>query len=178
MAAKISPYEKRLEASDIKLRDALERLVQGRPIHPRHQNGCRLTVAALAREAGVGRNAIYTNHRAMLDALQAAAAAGTSRPLASWQGKLDELHATIRAMKQEERRMISENALLLQRARSAEAEAERYRRHHARLVAERDVALRTVPITTAAQRTPLQDRARKTNANPPENAMQDTCHMT
>jgi hypothetical protein len=153
MTANISPYEKRLEASDIKLRDALERLVQGRPIHPRHQNGCRLTVAALAREAGVGRNAIYTNHRAVLDALQAAAA-GTPRPPTSWQDKLDELRATIRAMKQEERRMVSENALLLQRARSAEAEAERYRRHHARLVAERDVALRTVPITAAAQRTP------------------------
>jgi hypothetical protein len=177
MAAKISPYEKRLEASDIKLRDALERLVQGRPVHPRHQKGCRLTVAALAREAGVGRNAIYTNHRAMLDALQAAAA-GTPRPPTSWEDKLDELHATIRAMKQEERRMISENALLLQRARSAEAEAERYRRHHARLVAERDVALRTVPITAAARRTPLQGRVRKTDANPPENAMQDSCHMT
>lgn len=167
MPANISPYEKRLEASDIKLRDALERLVQGRPIHPRHQNGCRLTVAALAREAGVGRNAIYTNHRVMLDALQAAAA-GTPRPPTSWHDKLDELHATIRAMKQEERRMISENALLLQRARSAEAEAERYRRHHARLVAERDVALRTVPITTATRRTALQHRVRKTDAHPPE----------
>jgi hypothetical protein len=174
MAAKISPYEKRLEASDIKLRDALERLVQGRAIHPRHQNGCRLTVAALAREAGVGRNAIYTNHRAVLDALQAAADAGTARPPTSWHDKLDELRATIQTMKQEERRMISENALLLQRARSAEAEAERYRRHHARLVAERDVALRTVPITAAAQRTPLHDRARKTDAYPQENAMQDS----
>ncbi|OWJ63614.1 hypothetical protein [Inquilinus limosus] len=150
-----SPYEKRLRASRARLCDALERLVQGRPIHPRHQDGYRLTVAALAREADVGRNAIYTNHRAILDELQAAAAA--PKPPISWQDKLDELRATIKAMKQDERRMVSENALLLQRARSAEAEAQRYRRLHARLVAERDAALRAVPITTAARKTPPRD---------------------
>ena len=174
MSAKNSPYEKRLQASGTRLRDALERLVQGRPIHPRHQDGYRLTVAALAREAGVGRNAIYTNHRVVLDALQAAAAAGPPRPPTSWQDKLDELQATIRAMKQQERRMISENALLLQRARSAEAEAERYRRYHARLVAERDAALRAVPITIGAHRTAPQDCARKTDEHPPEKTMQDS----
>ncbi|MGK9235789.1 hypothetical protein KXS07_29010 [Inquilinus limosus] len=154
MPARTSPYEKRLEVSRARLRDALERLVQGRPIHPRHQDGYRLTVAVLAREAGVGRNAIYTNHRAMLDALQAVAAA--PKPPISWQDKLDELRATIRAMKQDERRMASENARLLQRARSAEAEAERYRRLHARLVAERDAPLRAVPITAIAQKTPTR----------------------
>lgn len=172
MSAKNSPYEKRLQASGSRLRDALERLVQGRPIHPRHQDGYRLTVATLAREAGVGRNAIYTNHRAILDALQAAAAA--PKPLTSWQDKLEELHVTIRAMKQDERRMISENALLLQRARSAEAEAERYRRHHARLVAERDAALRAVPVTIAAHRTAPQDGAGKTDEDPPEKTTQDS----
>ncbi|TSD85255.1 hypothetical protein FFK22_028490 [Mycobacterium sp. KBS0706] len=155
MPTRISPYERRLEASRARLRDALDRLVQGRPIHPRHQDGYRLTVAVLAREAGVGRNAIYTNHREMLDRLQAAAVA--PKPPISWQDKLDELRATIKTMKQDERRMISENALLLQRARSAEAEAERYRRLHARLVAERDAALRAVPITATARKTATRD---------------------
>ncbi len=155
METRTTPYEKRLEASRARLHDALERLVQGHPIHPRHQDGYRLTVAVLAREAGVGRNAIYTNHRAMLDALQAAAAA--PKPPISWQDKLDELRATIKAMKQDERRMVSENALLLQRARSAEAEAERYRRLHARFVTECAASSRAVPITTAAQKTPTQD---------------------
>jgi hypothetical protein len=153
MSAKINPYEKRIEASNIRLRDALERLVQGRPIHPRHQNGYRLTVAVLAREAGVGRNAIYTNHRSFLDALQVAATTSAPKPPANWQDKVDELRAIIRTMKQEERRMISENAVLLQRARVAEADAERYRRQYARQVAERDAALRPVPITVTPERT-------------------------
>jgi len=169
MPATISPYEKRLEASNGRLRDALERLVQGRPVHPRHQNGYRLTVAVLAREAGVGRNAIYTNHRAFLDALTTAAALGTSKPPANWQDKIDELHAIIRTMKQEERRMISENAALLQRARAAEADAERYRQRHARLVAERDAALRPAPITAPAQRTAPNGQHQKS----PENSLDD-----
>jgi hypothetical protein len=173
MPGKISPYEKRLELSNTRLRDALERLVQKRPIHPRHQNGYQLTVAALAREAGVGRNAIYTNHRAILDALHAAAAT-TPKPPISWQDKIDELHATIRIMKQDERRMISENALLLQRARSAEAAAESYRRHHARLIAERDSAFRALSITATAQRTAPQDRREKNVEYPTEITKQDS----
>lgn len=144
MPTRFSPYEKRRHASDAKLRDALERLIQGRPIHPQHQGGYKLTVAALAREAGVGRNAIYTNHRVILDAL--AAARPASPPTTSWQDKIDELHGVIRAMKLEERRLITQNALLLQRARAAESEADRHRRHNARLIAERDPALRAVPI--------------------------------
>jgi hypothetical protein len=146
MPARFSAYEKRRHASGAKLRDALERLVQGRPIHPQHQGGYKLTVAALAREAGVGRNAIYTNHRAILEALTAAGAAGPASPPTSWQDKIDELHGVIRAMKLEERRLITQNALLLQRARAAESEADRHRRHNARLVAERDAARCAVPI--------------------------------
>jgi hypothetical protein len=161
MSAKTNPYQKRIEASDIRLRDALERLVQGRPVHPRHQNGYQFTVAVLAREAGVGRNAIYTNHRSFLGALQAAATSGAPKSPANWQDKVDELRAIIRIMKQEERRMISENAVLLQRARVAEADAEHYRRQYARQVAERDAALRPVPITATPRETASQDQHKK-----------------
>jgi hypothetical protein len=174
MPAKITPYEKRIEASNTRLRDALERLVQGRPVHPRHQNGYRLTVAVLAREAGVGRNAIYTNHRSLLDALQTAAATGTSKSPANWQDKVDELRAIIRTMKQEERRMISENAVLLQRARAAEADAERSRRQYARLVAERDAALRPVPITATPRRTAPHDHSAKGPENSSDDLTQDS----
>jgi hypothetical protein len=161
MPAQTTPYEKRIQASDIRLRDALERLVQDRPIHPRHQNGYRLTVAVLAREAGVGRNAIYTNHRSFLDALQVAATTSAPKPPANWQDKVDELRAIITTMKQEERRMITENAVLLQRGRAAEADAERSRRQYARLVAERDAALRPIAITTRPRRTASDDQQGK-----------------
>lgn len=145
MPASITPYEKRHRAIEARLRDALERLVQSRPACAAHQAGYRLTVAALAREAGIGRNAIYTNHRAILDMLTAAAA-GSSAPPTTWQDKIDELHGVIRTMKQAERRQITQNAQLLARARAAESEADRHRRHNARLIAERDTALRAVPL--------------------------------
>lgn len=63
----LTPHEKRLRNTDRKLREALERLVKGLPTHPDLQKrSYRLTVATLAREARVGRNAIYTNHRSMI----------------------------------------------------------------------------------------------------------------
>lgn len=42
--------------------------------------------------------------------------------------------------------MITENAVLLKRALLAESEAERHRKHNARLTAERDRAVRPRPI--------------------------------
>jgi hypothetical protein len=66
--SKISPYEKRQDSA-ARLREALDRLIEGRASHPAHQRGYRLTVASLARESGIGRNAIYSNHRDLLDAL-------------------------------------------------------------------------------------------------------------
>lgn len=157
MPTKNSHHKQRLQKTEARLNDALERLREGRPIHPLHRHGYTLTVAALAREAGVARNAIYTNHRAILDDVHAIAG-DPAKPVTTWQEKLDELHMLIRTMKQEQRRLVSENALLLQRARSAEAEAERHRRHNARLIAERDTALRAVPIG------PTKDSVARSNA--------------
>jgi hypothetical protein len=51
-------------------------------------------------------------------------------------------------MKVAERRMITENVVLLKRALDAEAEAARHRKHNARLIAERDAALRPVRIAS------------------------------
>ncbi|WP_269274629.1 hypothetical protein [Sinorhizobium psoraleae] len=69
----LTPHEKRLRNTDRKLREALERLVKGLPTHPDLQKrSYRLTIATLAREARVGRNAIYTNHRSMIDELRRA----------------------------------------------------------------------------------------------------------
>jgi hypothetical protein len=174
MPLTISPYKKRLEVSDSRLRDALERLIQGRPVHPHHQKGYRFTVAVLAREAGICRNAIYANHRAFIDALATAAATDRRKPPESLQDKIDELRAIISTMKQEERRMISENAALLQRARAAEADAERCRQHHARLVTEQNTELHPVPITVPTQRTAPSNQNRKGSGNIKSDRMQDS----
>jgi hypothetical protein len=70
------------------------------------------------------------------------------RLIHSVKNKLDEQRATIGAMRAAERRMITENAVLLKRARDAEAEATRHRKHSARLITERDAALRPVRIAS------------------------------
>ena len=62
-----TPAQRRREATAAKLQGAFERMLES-PAH-------RLTVAALAREAGIGRNAIYANHRDYLEALASLQAA-------------------------------------------------------------------------------------------------------
>lgn len=137
-----TPYEKRLQATDRKLRDALDRLIKGTP----HSDSVRahrnlLSVASLAREAGVARNAIYVNHRAMIDALRHAA---TQRvvpsKLESWEDKLAQQRAVIDVLRTEQRRLVTENASLLKRALDAEAEAGRLQRQYSRMLKERDKA--------------------------------------
>ena len=145
-----NPYEKRRAATDRKLRAALERLIEQRPSHHALQNGYRLEIATLAREAGVGRNAIYTNHRSIIDALKLAAARPQPKAAESLEEKVIELRAVIREMQVNERRLLTHNAALLQRATCAEADAERYRRQNARLVATRGDAVRPMPIGAGA----------------------------
>ncbi|WP_026002414.1 hypothetical protein [Sphingobium xenophagum] len=148
-----NPYEKRRAGTDRKLRAALERLIEQRPSHPVLQNGYRLEVATLAREAGVGRNAIYTNHRSVIDALKLAAARAHPKAAESLEEKVVELRAVIREMQANERKLLTQNAALLQRATSAEADAERYRRQNARLAAARNDATRPIPIGAGTQNT-------------------------
>ena len=69
----LTPPEKRLRNTERKLREALERLVKGLPTHPDLQKRpYRLSIATLAREARVGRNAVYTNHRPIIEELRRA----------------------------------------------------------------------------------------------------------
>jgi hypothetical protein len=133
----------RMHATRHKLHAALQRLIDERPVHPSLQGRTyRLTVTTLAREARVCRNAIYSNHRVIIEALRAGAPAQVTR---STQDELEQ-HSVIEALKAAERRLVTENATLLKRALDAEAEAERHRRHNARLIAERDQANRAVRI--------------------------------
>ena len=140
----LSFSEKRLRGTDRKLQEALSRLVQGTPTHPQLQKSSyRLTVTTLALEARVGRNAIYTNHRAIIDKLRDAERRRiVPDKLIVWEDKFTQQRALIQALKHEERRMITENAGLLKRLHDAETEAQRQKRYNAKLVAERDATLR------------------------------------
>ena len=144
--------DKRLGDTHRRLSNALERLIDGRlndPALQKTQN--RFTVATLAREAGVGRNAIYTNHRDLLEELRQAALK-VSPKAAQREDKLVEQRMTIEALKLNERRMITENAVLLKRALDSEAQADRHCKQNARLIAERDAGLRPVPIASKKRR--------------------------
>jgi hypothetical protein len=146
--ATLSLYEKRLCDTDQKLRDALERLVKGLPTHPALQkHAYRLDVTTLAREARVGRNAIYTNHQSIIEELRHANQKKViPDKLAAWEDKIAQQRSLIHIMQIEERRLVTENAILLKRALEAEEEAARQKRHNARLIAERDAVLRPIAL--------------------------------
>jgi hypothetical protein len=142
----LSPYEKRRSTTHRKLQEALERLVKGLPTHPALQkHPYRLTVTALAREARVGRNAIYTNHREIIEELRRAdQRRGVPETLATWEDKFAQQRSLIQVLRIEEQRLVTENAVLLKRLLEAEAEAARQKRHNDRLVAERDQACKPI----------------------------------
>jgi AraC-like DNA-binding protein len=135
-----TPYDRRMQATADKLGAALDRLVRGAPerlasTHPAR----RLTVAALAREAGVARNAIYTNHRDILDDLARARKRGAIPDrLGSVEQKVAEQRAAIDDMQLQIRQLATENAGLLRRAIEAERLAERADRRNARLTRQID----------------------------------------
>ena len=66
MQSDAAPQARRRARTAERLREALARLLRDGSRRP--------TVAALAREAGVGRNAIYANHNTILDELRHAVA--------------------------------------------------------------------------------------------------------
>ena len=108
--------------------------MKGMPTHPDlKKRSYRLTVATLAQEARVGRNAIYTNHRPMIDELRRANDRKiVPDKLAAWEDKRAQQRSLIQVLQIEERRLVTENAGLLKRILEAETEAERHKRHNAR----------------------------------------------
>ncbi len=147
---RIDPYQKRRLETERKLREALERLVKGLPTHPALEKGAyRLTVTTLAREARVGRNAIYANHRSIIEELRHASRQRVVPDrLVTWEDKLAQQRSLIQVLQIEERRLVTENAVLLKRVLEAEAEAARQARHNARLITERDQALKPVTLVS------------------------------
>jgi AcrR family transcriptional regulator len=109
-----------------------------------------LTVAGLARAAGVGRNIIYTHHADVLDALRELKSQreGTTQTAA---GEADRTRATLHDAIAKNIALATHNAGLLKRAVEAEQRAERLERRNAQLVQELDRIRRPVPIRTSAE---------------------------
>ncbi|WP_445220085.1 hypothetical protein ACKWRH_08225 [Bradyrhizobium sp. Pa8] len=72
--------------------------------------------------------------------------------LAAWEDKLAQQRSLIQILQLEERRLVTENAVLLKRILEAETEVERQKRHNARLIAERDQVVRPLPLTPKPKR--------------------------
>jgi len=146
--APLPPHDRRMRATADKLRAALDRLVCGTPERPPSRHSAhRLTVAALAREAGVARNAIYTNHRDILDELGQAQRRGTVHDrLDSTEQKIAEQRAVIDDMQIQIRQLATENAGLLRRAVEAERLTESADRRSAQLTRQIDALRRPVAL--------------------------------
>jgi hypothetical protein len=137
--ASATPQARRRARTEARLREALARLL--------HDGSRRPTVAALAREAGVGRNAIYANHRTILDELrQAATRPGTGSQLESDADRGLEHRRVIAGLKNQLRQLATQNAALLKRALDAEAKTARLDRRAAQLTREIDEIRRPVPL--------------------------------
>lgn len=132
-----NPYDRRMQATAEKLRAALDRLAgdsDGPPTADR-----RLTVAALAREARVGRNAIYANHRDILDELtRVRQRQPVPSRIAAITDKVAEQRAAVDAMQCQLRQLATENAGLMRRAIEAERRADRAEHRSAQLTKELD----------------------------------------
>lgn len=123
-----NPHDARMQATADRLRAALDRLTAGSGAT------ASMTVAALAREAGVGRNAIYANHRDILDQLTRARQrqrASASHPAAV--DRITEQRRLIDDMQHQLRHLATENAGLLRRVIEAEQRADRAERRSAQL---------------------------------------------
>jgi hypothetical protein len=108
-------------------RAALERLAQGKATHPMYAGRpVKITPYAVAREAGLSRNPLYTTHRALLSEIEAATqrptpAADLATTIARLEAKIAELHGDVRRLATEKQLLATENLALLQRARQAES---------------------------------------------------------
>lgn len=118
-----SRYEARRAETEDKLREALARLERRVPTHPELKGRAyRLNVSTLALEAGVSRNAIYDNHKWVLEDLRRAGERQEGMPerIVTANDKIAELKKHLRNRESEIRQLATQNASLLQRALDAE----------------------------------------------------------
>ncbi len=129
-AERPTPQQKRRDATREELKAALARLVASG--HPR-----RLSVAVLAREAGVGRNAIYANHADVIAELRRAARErGLAQPVMEKPSAVADWRAVAADLRGQNQLLATENARLLKRALDAEQAAARSEKQTAALRVE------------------------------------------
>ncbi len=125
-----TPQQKRRDATREELKAALARLVASG--HPR-----RLAVAVLAREAGVGRNAIYANHADVIAELPRAARERVlAQPVVEKPSAVADWRAVAADLRCQNQLLATENARLLKRALDAEQAAARSEKQAAALRGE------------------------------------------
>lgn len=134
----MTPQQRRHVRTKAKLRAALEALSAREPSVP-------ITAAAVAREAGVGRNVLYVGHTDILEDIRAVADARTAV-----RGKRDDAARAdavkIRDLESRLASMATENAGLLLRAREAERRLERAEKLNAQLLQQLADARRPVRL--------------------------------
>jgi hypothetical protein len=135
---KATPQARRRARTEARLRAALDRL-------QRDESGC-LNVAALAREAGVGRNAIYSNHNAILADLRQAAAQREVSQAPNDADRASDKQRLIAELRKQVQRLATENVALLKRTLDAEAKSARLERRAAQLIRDLDEVRRPVPL--------------------------------
>ncbi|RWA88160.1 MAG: hypothetical protein EOQ31_21650 [Mesorhizobium sp.] len=141
----LSPQQRRHARTKARLRDALLGL-SADPSRP-------LTAAALAREAGVGRNAIYVGHADILGELRDLAARRAAGPEARRRDEQAD-RDKVRALEQALDKLATQNAGLLRRALEAEELWKRSEERNAQL--SRELAKLRAPtlVTREAPRRP------------------------
>jgi hypothetical protein len=133
-----TPQQRRHARTKAKLRAALEALSA-------HESSAPITAAAVAREAGVGRNVLYVGHTDILENIRAVSDART----AVRNNRDDAARADAVKVRDLESRMASmatENAGLLLRARQAESGLERAEKLNAQLLQQLADARRPVRL--------------------------------
>ncbi len=134
----MTPQQRRRARTKAKLRAALEALSAREPSAP-------ITAAAVAREAGVGRNVLYVGHADILEEIRAVSDARTAvRAKRDDAARADAVK--IRDLETRLASMATENAGLLLRARKAESGLERAEKLNAQLLQQLADARRPVRL--------------------------------
>ena len=122
----MTPQQRRHARTKAKLRAALEALSA-------RESSVPITAAAIAREAGVGRNVLYVGHTDILEDIRAVADARTAmRDKQDVVARADALK--IRDLEGRLASVATENAGLLRRAREAENRLDRAEKQNAQLL--------------------------------------------
>jgi AcrR family transcriptional regulator len=125
----VTPQQKRRDATALRLRAAMARLLA-------QKGGTKLSVAALAREAGVGRNAIYVNHRDVIAELLQTGSHEIDETVASKGAPETDWRTVAAELREQVRGLATENARLLRRVQDAELAAARAEKRATKLDAE------------------------------------------